>query len=149
MTGSVLIDTGCAWQVMETEVMSITIEMPAEEIAAIKEMTQLDDDADAIVQAAREFMRIVRLRELKAAPTVSEVRPDFPAVGTEAWGSMNRRRAELIRKKNRQALTPEEQSEYETLQRLSQAALEQAFPAPPGDGERVERVEARLGSGRR
>jgi hypothetical protein len=56
---------------------------------------------------------------------------DFPAVGTPEWGRMNQRRAELIRKKNRQGLTPEEQIEYDRLQRLSEAALEERFPHPP------------------
>jgi hypothetical protein len=58
---------------------------------------------------------------------------DFPQVGTEAWGLMNRRRAELIRKKLRGELTAEEQQLYETLQRRSLEALEQAFP--PGNNE--------------
>ncbi len=47
--------------------MSITIEMPAQEIDAIKQLTRLDNDAEAIIQAAREFLRLIRLRELKAA----------------------------------------------------------------------------------
>ena len=46
--------------------MSITIEMPAQEIAALKQLTRLENDAEAIVQAAREFLRLSRLRELKA-----------------------------------------------------------------------------------
>lgn len=67
----------------------------------------------------------------------------FPAVNSEAWGKMNCRRAELIAKKNRQSLTSEEQAEFERLQRLSQAELERAFPAPRDD-ERLKAVEARL-----
>jgi len=47
--------------------MSIMIEMPAQEIAALKQLTHLDNDADAIIQAAREFLRLSRLRELKGA----------------------------------------------------------------------------------
>jgi hypothetical protein len=54
----------------------------------------------------------------------------FPAIGTSEWGLMNRRRAELIHKKHRQGLTPEEQTEYERLQALSRAALDQSFPRP-------------------
>jgi len=46
--------------------VSITIEMPAQEIAALKQLTRLENDAEAIVQAAREFLRLSRLRELKA-----------------------------------------------------------------------------------
>jgi uncharacterized protein YgfB (UPF0149 family) len=47
--------------------MSIIIEMPAQEIAAIKKLTRIENDADAITQAAREFLRLIGLRELKAA----------------------------------------------------------------------------------
>lgn len=68
----------------------------------------------------------------------------FPQVGTDAWGQMNKRRAELIRKKNRGILTPSELSEYEELQQLSQAALERAFPAPSQMEEKLERLKAKL-----
>ena len=47
--------------------MSITIEMPAHEIEALKQLTRLENDAEAIIQAAREFLRLSRLRELKNA----------------------------------------------------------------------------------
>jgi len=47
--------------------MSIIIEMSAQELAAIKQLTRLDDDAEAIVKAAREFLRLTGLRELKVA----------------------------------------------------------------------------------
>jgi hypothetical protein len=46
--------------------MSITIEMSAQEIAALKQLTRLNNDAEAITRAAREFLRLGRLRELKA-----------------------------------------------------------------------------------
>lgn len=47
--------------------MSVHVEMPSQEIEALKQLTRLDNDADAIVQAAREFLRLSRLRELKGA----------------------------------------------------------------------------------
>jgi vacuolar-type H+-ATPase subunit H len=47
--------------------MSITIEMSVQEIEALKQLTRLENDADAIIHAAREFLRLKRLRELKAA----------------------------------------------------------------------------------
>ncbi len=47
--------------------LKIAIDMPAEEVAAIKQLTRLDDDTAAIVRAAREFLRLTRLRELKSA----------------------------------------------------------------------------------
>jgi hypothetical protein len=70
---------------------------------------------------------------------------EFPAVGTPAWGKMNRRRAELIQKKNREPLSPDETAECERLQRLSREALERAYPRPSVDDEaRLDRLEARL-----
>jgi hypothetical protein len=47
--------------------MSINIEMPAQEIAALRRLTRLENDAEAIIHAAREFLRLGRLRELKSA----------------------------------------------------------------------------------
>ena len=73
------------------------------------------------------------------ATTEAATQPDFPAPGTAAWGVMNRRRAELIHKKNREGLSPEEQDEYDRLQRGSQIALEEAFP-----GTAAEEAHRRL-----
>jgi hypothetical protein len=72
------------------------------------------------------------------------VHPDFPGIGTQEWSEMNRRRADLIRKKNRQGLTAEEKVEYERLQRLSQAALAQTFPEPPMMDDKLDALETRL-----
>jgi hypothetical protein len=47
--------------------MSITIELTPQEIAALKRLTKRDDEAEAVIKAAQEFLRISRLRELKAA----------------------------------------------------------------------------------
>ncbi len=47
--------------------MSIQVELTPEEIAAIKEITQLDNEVEAITAAAREYLRLRRLRELTAA----------------------------------------------------------------------------------
>jgi len=44
--------------------MTITIEIAPNDLALLKEMTKVDDDAQAVVHAAREYMRIVGLREL-------------------------------------------------------------------------------------
>ena len=45
--------------------MSITVQLTSEEVAQIKHITKFDDEAEAISKAAREFLRITRLRELK------------------------------------------------------------------------------------
>jgi len=46
--------------------MSLTIEMTAQEITLLKQITKLENDAEAVAKAAREFLRLSRLRELKA-----------------------------------------------------------------------------------
>ncbi len=46
--------------------MSITIDLTPQELAALKAITKLEDDATAVSKAAREFLRLTRLRELKA-----------------------------------------------------------------------------------
>lgn len=47
--------------------VKIAIDLSTEEIAAIKQLTRLDDVAAAISRAAREFLRLSRLRDLKSA----------------------------------------------------------------------------------
>jgi hypothetical protein len=46
-------------------VVSITVELPDGEIALLKQLTHLENDADAVIAAARAFLRVSRLRELK------------------------------------------------------------------------------------
>jgi hypothetical protein len=46
--------------------VSITIDLTAQEVATLKQFTKLEDDAEAVTKAAREFLRLSRLRELKA-----------------------------------------------------------------------------------
>jgi hypothetical protein len=46
--------------------MSITVELSSEEIAQITSLTKLTDGAEAVARAAREFLRVCRLRELGA-----------------------------------------------------------------------------------
>ena len=85
------------------------------------------------------------LPELHPTPA-NGTRPkaDFLAAETDEWASLNRRRAELIRKKHHKGLSSDELAEYERLQHLSQAALERAFPAPTVGDEALARIEARL-----
>jgi hypothetical protein len=48
--------------------MSVQIELPAQLLAALRQLTRLENDAEAVQKAASEFVRLSRLRELKAAP---------------------------------------------------------------------------------
>jgi hypothetical protein len=59
--------------------MSITIELPAQEIAALKQITKLENEAEAVIKATREFLRLSRLRELKAVSG----KVDFDANGQD------------------------------------------------------------------
>ena len=47
--------------------MSVTVDLSADEVAQIKRATEIDDEKEAVARAAREFLRVVKLRELKAA----------------------------------------------------------------------------------
>ena len=46
--------------------MSVTVNLSSDEVAKIKRFTQLDSESEAVAKAAREFLRVVQLRELKA-----------------------------------------------------------------------------------
>src|SRR5262245_56319533 len=77
-------------------------------------------------------------------PATAEVDDSFPAIGTEEWGLMNRRRSELIRKKNRQGLTAEERAEFERLQHFCFSAIEERFPPPVIDEDGLKRLRESL-----
>lgn len=57
--------------------MSISIELPTQELAALRQITKLDDDAAAVVRATREFIRLSRLRELKTASGKVDLEPNW------------------------------------------------------------------------
>ena len=59
--------------------MSVTVNLSADEVAQIKRATDMDDEQEAVAKAAREFLRVARLRELKAAS--GEM--DYVGVGEE------------------------------------------------------------------
>jgi Arc/MetJ family transcription regulator len=48
-------------------VMSVTINLSSDELAQIKRLTELENENEAVTKAAREFLRVAQLRELKAA----------------------------------------------------------------------------------
>jgi hypothetical protein len=47
--------------------MSVTVNLSSDEVAQIKRFTDLENENDAVTKAAREFLRLIQLRELKAA----------------------------------------------------------------------------------
>ncbi len=46
--------------------MNLGINLSDEEISQLRHITAVQDDAEAVSKAARDYLRIVRLRELKA-----------------------------------------------------------------------------------
>jgi hypothetical protein len=47
--------------------MSVTVNLSADEVAQLKRATEVADEKEAVARAAREFLRVVKLRELEAA----------------------------------------------------------------------------------
>ncbi len=46
--------------------MSVTVTLSSEELAQIRQLTQIDSDAEAVGRAAREFLRLCQLRQLQS-----------------------------------------------------------------------------------
>jgi hypothetical protein len=59
--------------------VSIRIDLPVHEIAALKRATKLEDEAEAVVMATREFLRLRGLRELKAVSGKIDFDSDWQA----------------------------------------------------------------------
>jgi len=47
--------------------MNVNLNLSPEELAQIKRFTAIEDENEAVTKAAREFIRVMQLRELKAA----------------------------------------------------------------------------------
>ena len=47
--------------------MSVTVNLNSDEVVQIKRFTDLENESEAVTKAAREFLRVMQLRELKAA----------------------------------------------------------------------------------
>ena len=47
--------------------MRVAVDLSSDELAQIKRFTELENESDAVAKAAREFLRALRLRELKGA----------------------------------------------------------------------------------
>jgi cell fate (sporulation/competence/biofilm development) regulator YlbF (YheA/YmcA/DUF963 family) len=47
--------------------MSVTVNLGSDELAQIKRFTELVNEDEAVTKAAREFLRVNQLRELKTA----------------------------------------------------------------------------------
>jgi hypothetical protein len=85
-----------------------------------------------------------RATSAEILPGILAVAEAEPSPGTKEWGLMNRRRSELIRKKNRGGLSAEEQQEFARLQRLCFSKLEELSPGPRVDEEGLRRLREGL-----
>ena len=47
--------------------MSVTVNLSSDEVAQIQRFTELENESEAVTKAAREFLHVMQLRELKAA----------------------------------------------------------------------------------
>jgi hypothetical protein len=54
-----------------------TIELTAREIAELKQLTGIEDGAEAVSRGVREFLRLSRLRDLKAVSGKVEYEADW------------------------------------------------------------------------
>ena len=54
--------------------MSVTVNLSSEEVAQIKRFTEIENENEAVTKAAREFLRVIQLRELKACPATQASR---------------------------------------------------------------------------
>lgn len=57
--------------------MSINIDLTAQEVAALRQITRLENDGEAVSKAVREYLRLSRLRELKAVSGKVELVSDW------------------------------------------------------------------------
>ncbi len=119
--------------------------------SAIIEGTLLKDgtlELDEKPQVAPGRVRVT-VESLAATPRVTANEPQEAkiTVGTPQWDDLTARRAALIDKMYTpgQSLTAEEESEYEQLQRLSRAAIEQSFPRPKLEPQELAVVKQALG----
>ena len=47
--------------------VSVTVNLNSDEVAQIKRLTELENESEAVTKAAREYLRVTKLRELKSA----------------------------------------------------------------------------------
>jgi hypothetical protein len=71
------------------EIVKITIDLTAQEVAALKQFTELVDAAEAVAKAAREFLRLSRLRELKAVSGKVEFEENWRGLARLELGEVN------------------------------------------------------------
>ena len=75
---------------------------------------------------------------------LDRIDPAKLTIGSPDWLSLNARRSELIRRDEYEGLTPAERGDLDRLEVLSGAKVDQTFPVPPANHERLDQIEERL-----
>ncbi len=129
-----LTDAGCA---LSEVVRSLLDEGSAERLAVRPSANRLR----SLAADSRQLSREKSIDFPEAPDPGPEVRD---GEDDERWSRMNRRRAELIFKKNRGLLSDVDHAELERLQALSRSRMHREYPAPTLIDGKLERIEARL-----
>jgi hypothetical protein len=69
--------------------MVVTVRMSDEELAEIKRITRLHDEAEAVTRAAREFLRVNQLKQLKAVSGKADFSLDWEGLEALELGEVN------------------------------------------------------------
>ena len=57
--------------------MGVTVTLSTDELAQVKQLTQIDSDSEAVGQAVREFLRLTQLRQLQSVSGQVEYDADW------------------------------------------------------------------------
>jgi hypothetical protein len=103
-------------------------------------------DEKPLVQPGRVRVTVEPLTTTPPSPAHQAPEMEI-SVGTSQWDALTERRAALIDKLYTpgQGLTAEEQTEYERLQEISRAVIEQTFPRPRMEADELAIVKQALG----
>lgn len=69
--------------------MSLTIDLTSEEVAEVKQITRMHDDTAAVTKAVREYLRLSRLRELKAVSGKVDFADESPQLESLELGEID------------------------------------------------------------
>lgn len=60
--------------------MTINVDISPQDLAALKRLAHLEDDAEVVVWATGELLRLARLRELKSVSGKADFDTNWPAL---------------------------------------------------------------------
>ena len=84
------------------------------------------------------------MNETTKAVNIDQIDVETLKIGSSEWQALNDRRADLIRRKNREGISEQEREEFERLQRIVRTVLDKQCPLPSVDTARLDQIEERL-----